>query len=107
MKLYSVKVTSVYPDIIFGAIDNSVLVFAAILGGHFAGISGAIIGGAAGNTITDGVGGLFEGYIAENQKKFKIENERSSISSSLGKMSGCLFGASIGLLIVELIKLVI
>lgn len=104
MKLYSVEISSVFPDIIFGGIDNGVLVFAAILGGHFAGVAGAVIGGAAGNTITDGIGGLFEGYIAENQRKSKIENERSSISSSLGKMSGCLFGASIGLFIVEIFK---
>lgn len=104
--LYKVKIKSAYPDMIFGAIDNGVLVFAAVLGGSFAGVTGAIIGGVAGNTVTDGIGGLFEGYVAEHQRKFKIDNLRTSVSSSLGKMAGCLFGAGIGLIIVDLILLI-
>jgi hypothetical protein len=98
-----VNVKSIYPDIIFGMIDNGVLVFAAVIGGNLAGIPGAIIGGAAGNTVTDGIGGLFEGYVAEHQRKLEIDNLRTAMSSMLGKMTGCLFGAGIGLILVFLI----
>ncbi len=103
---FKIPLKSVYPDMIFGAIDNGVLIFAAVLGGAYAGVAGAIVGGAAGNTITDGLGGLFEGYVAQNQRKFKIDNERTPLSTMLGKASGCLFGAGAGLIIVWLIQLV-
>ena len=96
---FKINVKSVYPDIIFGVIDNGILVFAAIVGASYAGIAGAIIGGAAGNTITDGIGGLFEGYIAEHQRKYKINNLRTALSTMLGKMAGCLFGAGGGLIL--------
>ena len=91
---------------IFGLIDNGVLVFAAVLGGSIAGVPGAIIGGAAGNTITDGIGGLFEGHVAQHQRQYKIDNLRTAFSSSFGKMAGCLFGAGIGLILVWLISLI-
>lgn len=102
--LYFFKIppNSVYPDIIFGAIDNGFLIFAAIIGGAYAGVFGAIIGGALGNTITDGIGGLFEGHIASHQRKFKIDNLRTAMSTSMGKMSGCLLGAGLGLIIVSI-----
>lgn len=100
LKIVKIEFNSVYPDMVFGFIDNGVLVFAAVLGGAYAGIAGAIIGGAAGNTITDGIGGLFEGYVAQHQRKFDIDNLRTTMSSMLGKMVGCLFGAGIGLILV-------
>ena len=99
----NIQIKSIYPDIIFGVIDNGILVFAAVIGGNLAGIPGAIIGGAAGNTITDGIGGLFEGYLAEHQRKFEIDNLRTAMSSMLGKMAGCLLGAGIGLILIYLI----
>lgn len=101
--LYFFKIppNSVYPDIIFGAIDNGFLIIAAVIGGFYGGIFGAIIGGAIGNTITDGIGGLFEGHIAAHQRKYKIDNLRTAMSTSLGKMSGCLLGAGIGLIILN------
>ena len=101
ISFFKITLRSIYPDIVFGFIDNGVLIFAAILGGQIAGVFGAVIGGAAGNTITDGIGGLFEGHIAEKHKTLP----RTAISSSLGKMAGCLFGAGSGLLLVYLISL--
>ncbi len=106
LKIYKIELKSVYPDIIFGAIDNGVLVFAAVLGASFAGVAGAIIGGAAGNTITDGIGGMFEGYVAQHQRKFRIDDTRNPLSTMLGKMAGCLIGAGIGLILVWMIGLV-
>jgi len=104
--LFKISLKEVIPDMIFGMIDNGVLVFAAVLGGTIAGIPGAIIGGAAGNTITDGIGGLFEGHVAEKQRQSKVNNLRTALSTSLGKMAGCLFGAGIALLIVWGIRLI-
>ena len=49
----------------FGAIDTGFLGVAALIGASFAGILGAIVGGAAGDAITDGFAGLFEGKMAE------------------------------------------
>lgn len=103
LKIAKIDFKSVYPDMVFGLIDNGVLVFAAVLGGTYAGIAGAVIGGAAGNTVTDGIGGLFEGYVAQHQRKFEIDNLRTAMSSMLGKMVGCLFGAGLGLIIVWLV----
>ena len=101
--LFKIKLISVYPDIIFGMIDNGILIFTAVLGGIYAGVAGAIIGGAAGNTLTDGIGGLFEGHIAAHQREYKIDNRRTAMSSMLGKMIGCLLGAGIGLILVWII----
>jgi hypothetical protein len=106
LKLFNIKVASVYPDIIFGFVDNGVLVFAAVLGGMYAGITGAIIGGAAGNTLTDGIGGLLEGHVAEKLRKKKIVEERTALSTMLGKIIGCLFGAGVGLILVWLISFI-
>ena len=105
LKIFKIEMKSIYPDLVFGIIDNGVLVFAAILGGYFAGIMGAVIGGVAGNTITDGLGGLFEGRLAEKQRKKNIKTHRTTLSTTLGKMAGCLFGAGIGLIIIWLIGL--
>ena len=103
---FKISIKSIFPDILFGAIDNGVLVFVAVLGGIYAGVFGAIIGGAAGNTITDGLGGLFEGKMAERLRKQKINEERSAMSTMLGKIIGCLFGAGLGLIVVWFIGVV-
>jgi hypothetical protein len=106
LNYYKISFKSIYPDFIFGFIDNSILVLAAIIGGAYAGITGAVIGGAAGNTITDGIGGLFEGHYAQELNKKKIKTTRDPISASLGKMAGCLFGAGIGLILVYVKNLI-
>ena len=106
LKILKIKLKSVYPDVVFGVIDNGVLVFAAIIGASYAGIAGAIIGGAAGNAITDGIGGLFEGHVAQNQRKYEIDNLRTPLATSLGKIIGCLLGAGVGLIIINLIKII-
>jgi hypothetical protein len=106
LRIFGIKLKAVYPDIIFGIVDNGVLIFTAILGGEFAGITGAVLGGAAGNTMTDGIGGLFEGRIAEKLKRDNFEQERNPISTMLGKVIGCLIGAGFGLILVWGIKLI-
>src|SRR3989338_3689371 len=54
------EISSVWPDIIFGVIDNGILVVGAIIGADFAGPLGAVVGASAANAITDGFAGLFE-----------------------------------------------
>ncbi len=105
LRFFKITVKETKPDIIFGLIDNGILIFAASIGGIYAGIVGAVLGGAAGNTITDGLGGLFEGRIAAKQRKNNIHQKRTSLSTMLGKMIGCLFGAGIGLIILWAIQL--
>ena len=99
LNIFGIKTKAVWPDIIFGIIDNGFLVLAAIVGADFAGVLGAIIGGATANAITDGFAGIFEGKTAEYVRKHKIEEKRTALSSSLGKMAGCFFGAGIVLII--------
>jgi hypothetical protein len=87
-------------DIVFGTIDTGILGIAALIGANFAGVLGAIIGGAVGDSITDGFAGLFEGRMAEYLRKHGIEESRTPLSSSMGKMSGCLIGVGIVLTLV-------
>ena len=92
-------IASTGADIIFGAIDTGILGILALIGASFAGVLGAIVGGAVGDSITDGFAGLFEGRVAEYLRKHGIEESRTPLSSSMGKMSGCLMGVGIVLTI--------
>ncbi len=80
-------------DIIFGIMDTGPLVIAALVGAEYAGILGAIVGSAVGDSITDGFAGVFEGKFSEYLRRQGIEEARTALSSSMGKMSGCLLGA--------------
>ena len=101
---FKIKLRSIQPDIIFGLIDNGILAILAIFGGHFAGVTGAILGGVVGNAITDGIAGIFEGYSAEKLRIQLVPEERTMLKSAVGKMAGCLFGAGIVLVIANLIN---
>jgi hypothetical protein len=95
LRLSGRTITSTGADIIFGAIDTGILGILALIGASFAGVLGAIVGGAVGDSITDGFAGLFEGRVAEYLRKHGIEESRTPLSSSMGKMSGCLIGVGI------------
>lgn len=99
LKLFKINIKTVWPDVIFGVIDNGVLAVGAIIGADFAGILGAIVGGCAANAVTDGFAGIFEGWSAEYLRKHNIKEKRTSLVSAVGKMAGCLFGAGIVFLI--------
>ena len=83
------------PDIVFGAIDTGLLTIPAIWGGMAFGVAGAIAGGVIGDAITDAVAGFFEGSIAEWLRDRGIEASREPVTTSLGKMSGCLLGSGV------------
>jgi len=99
LKISGRTIKSTGADIIFGAIDTGFLGMAALIGANFAGILGAIVGSAVGDSITDGYAGLFEGKTAEYLQKHGIDEARTPLSSSMGKMSGCLIGVGIVLTI--------
>jgi len=99
---FKIKIKSIQPDVIFGIIDNGILAVFAIFGGHFAGVAGAIIGGVVGNAITDGIAGIFEGYMAENLRSKLISEERTMLKSAVGKMAGCLLGAGVVLVVASI-----
>jgi len=101
---FKIPLQSIQPDIAFGLIDNGILAIMAIFGGHFAGVTGAILGGVVGNALTDGIAGIFEGYAAEKLRSQKISEERTMLKSAVGKMTGCLFGAGIVLLCATLLN---
>ncbi len=91
------------PDLIFGAIDTGLLTIPALWGGILFGVAGAIAGGIIGDAITDAIAGFFEGSIAEWLRKKGIEESRETVTTSLGKMAGCLFGSRVILTIALLI----
>ncbi len=106
LRMIKINPNHIYPDLIFGFVDNSLMVFAAIIGGSFGGVPGAVMGSVAGSTIADGISGFFEGFFSEELKGKKYQSKRSVLSSSLGKITGGLFGAGFSLTIVYLIKLI-
>jgi hypothetical protein len=99
LRMFGRTIRSTGADIVFGAIDTGILGIVALIGASFAGVLGAIIGGAVGDSITDGFAGLFEGRMAEYLRKHGIEESRTPLSSSMGKMSGCLIGVGVVLTI--------
>jgi hypothetical protein len=101
---FKINLKSVLPDVFFGLIDNGILAILAIFGGHFAGVTGAIIGGVVGNAITDGIAGIFEGRMAEKLRSQLVAEERTMLKSAVGKMAGCLLGAGAILAINSIIK---
>ena len=103
LKFSKIALEHVWPDIVFGLIDNGILAVMAVIGGEIAGVAGAIIGGVVGNAITDGIAGIFEREIAEKLRERKISEERTMLGSAVGKMAGCLLGAGIVLIIANFI----
>jgi len=89
------SLVSALPDIIFGSIDTGLLTIPALWGGSMFGVAGAVAGGVVGDAITDSIAGMFEGGIAEWLRKKGIESAREPVSTSLGKMAGCLFGSGL------------
>jgi len=89
---YIVKISlkKMLPDIIFGLIDNLLLIIPAIIGAELFGAVGALAGAVVGNAISDSIAGLFEGSISEWLNVKGIDSARTLLGSSLGKMSGCL-----------------
>ena len=89
------SIKSIGADIVYGIVDGGILAIAAVAGEIKAGAIGAVFGGAIGNAISDGFGGLWEGYAASWLRRKGIKEARTPLSSSMGKMSGVALGAAI------------
>jgi len=88
--IFKISLKRILPDIIFGLIDNILLIIPAIIGAQLFGAAGALAGAVVGNAVSDGIAGLFEGSISEWLHVKGIDSSRTLLGSSLGKMSGCL-----------------
>ena len=53
------------PDLVFGVVDNGLLVIGAIIGADIGAVFGAVLGAALGNAVSDFAGGYCEGSVAE------------------------------------------
>lgn len=102
---FRIPLKRIWPDVVFGMIDNGILAIMAIFGGELGGVAGAVIGGVVGNAVTDGIAGIFEGLIAERARAAKVSDKRTMLGSAVGKMSGCLLSAGAVLFIASLIKI--
>ncbi len=91
------SVRSTGADMAFGAVDTGLLAAAALIGAELAGVLGAIVGGLIGDSITNSLAGIFEGRASEYLRTRGIEEARTPVSASMGKMSGSLIGAGITL----------
>jgi hypothetical protein len=87
------RLSAAVPDLVFGSIDTGLLAIPALFGGIVFGIPGAVAGGVIGDSITDAVAGFFEGHIAEQLRSRGFQESREAVTTSLGKMSGCLIGS--------------
>ncbi|MCE5328733.1 hypothetical protein LLG07_00105, partial [bacterium] len=63
--ILKISLKKMLPDIIFGLIDNLLLIIPAIIGAELFGAVGALTGAVVGNAISDSIAGLFEGSISE------------------------------------------
>jgi len=88
--IFKIRLKRIIPDIIFGLIDNIILIIPAIIGSELFGAAGALAGAVVGNAVSDGIAGLFEGSLSEWLHLKGIDSTRTLLGSSLGKMSGCL-----------------
>jgi hypothetical protein len=93
------------PDVVFGGIDTGLLTIPAMVGGMRFGVVGALAGAVIGDAITDAIAGFFEGGIARWFRSKGIEESRDPVTTSLGKMAGCLLGAGFVLTLIWLIQI--
>jgi len=83
------------PDVVYGMVDTGSLVIFVYIGATFANIFGAVVSAVICDAITDSIGGGFEGKIDELLRNKSIDTSRTLLSSSIGKLSGCLIGGGI------------
>jgi hypothetical protein len=101
------RINGAVPDLVFGGIDTGLLAVPALLGGLQFGAIGALAGAVIGDAVTDSIAGFFEGGIARWLRSKGIDEARDPITSSLGKMAGCLLGAGIVLTVISGVQAVL
>lgn len=103
VRLTGRALSAIVPDLIFGSIDTGLLAIFAIWGASVYGIAGAIAGGVVGDALTDSIAGFFEGHIAEWLRSRGFSESREAVTTSLGKMAGCLIGSGVVLTVAALL----
>ncbi len=89
------SLSAAVPDLVFGAIDTGLLALPCLGGGSVFGVAGAIAGGVIGDAVTDAIAGFFEGGVAEWLRSHGFDESREMLTTSLGKMGGCLLGGGL------------
>jgi hypothetical protein len=97
------RLSAAVPDLVFGGIDTGLLVIPALAGGLTFGVAGAIAGGVIGDALTDAIAGFFEGAMAQWLRAHGFAESREMVTTSLGKMAGCLFGSGLVLTVALLL----
>ncbi|NVM54203.1 MAG: hypothetical protein HWN66_10925 [Candidatus Helarchaeota archaeon] len=92
-------------DIIFGFIDTGMMTVFAVIGSIW-GPLGAVVGAGVGDALTDAIAGFFEGAISEKLREHGIEEARTPMKASLGKMTGCLIGSAVTVTIAQLLAVI-
>jgi len=92
--IFKIPFKSLKTEIIFGIVDNAVIVIFALLGAAFFGVIGAVVGIAVGNSLVNGFAGIFKNI------KAPLKEKRTILSITIGRFAGCLFGAGIILTLV-------
>ena len=95
LRLSGCRLSAAVPDLVFGGIDTGLLAVPALAGGLAFGVAGAIAGGVIGDSVTDAVAGFFEGGVAEWLRNHGFEESREMVTTSMGKMAGCLLGSGL------------
>lgn len=84
------KLANIFPDVVFGLVDNGLLIIGAIIGADLFGILGAVLGAALGNAFSDFIGGFFEGWASEWIQRHNGERKATKWSAAVGKLIGCM-----------------
>jgi len=79
--IFKINIKKILPDIIFGLIDNLLLIIPAIIGAQLFGAAGALVGAVVGNAISDAIAGIFEGSISEWLLVKGIDSTRTILGS--------------------------
>jgi len=93
LRLSGRRLSTAVPDLVFGSIDTGLLAVPAVAGALAFGVAGAVAGGVIGDSLTDAVAGFFEGGAAEWLRDRGFVESREMVTTSLGKMAGCLLGS--------------
>lgn len=104
LKIFGKPLSSLWADIAFGCVSTGLISLVSLTGLNIANIMGtgneaSLAGMAIANMIIIGFAGIFEGKISHMLSEKSYATERTPLSSSIGKMSGCLFGIGIVLTI--------
>jgi len=95
LKLITKRFIVLVADLTYGFVNGTLTTIIALIGAGIGGVLGAVVGALIGNAITDGIGGMFEGEVAELLKKKGLHEERTPLTTALSKMVGNLTGSGI------------